>query len=476
VRKAFSALMALMLIAGFVTSVGTPARAKQAGSTGTVISDSSGNPVAEISVNSITDPFEGYDASSGPQRGFRFVMMTVTITNTGDQPYQGYSYGLSLVDQDGFLATPTYVYRTDMSVPDLVTDPIDPGASITGALFYQVLSDADIASVVFQPDYTQFYLLASNGDAPKAGAPVTILGEEGGELGTVTVSDITDPYTEVDPGYGAPRGYHYVAATITFENTSSRPISIDPSAFMLIDDQGFASGASGAYRGDAPEVPDLAYADLAPGDTVTGLITYQVFNDAAPARIIYSSGGTQFVTLAVLNTAANVPSISDIPAGVTATPGAGNAAATPGAGNAEATGEATAIAEETGDCVGVRDWLTRIDDRSAQLDSYDFSVDTVEDLQNVKVDTLTSYVTDLEKMVSDQEADAPPAIAEDLGKAYLDYLNLQLDALNDVIDAKNGGDDLQPIFDDYQTQITDSSTALLDEYSKIADACPASVA
>ena len=54
------------------------------------------------------------------------------------------------------------------------------------------------------------------------------------------------------------------------------------------------------------------------------------------------------MTLAVLDTAADVPAISDIPAG---------AAATPGAGNAEATEEATAIAEETGDCVGVRDWL-----------------------------------------------------------------------------------------------------------------------
>jgi Domain of unknown function (DUF4352) len=471
--KAFSALMALMLVAGFAIGVGSPARAKQAASSGTVISNTSGNPVAEISVDSITDPFEGYDASSGPQRGFRFVMVTVTITNTGDQPYQGYSYGLSLIDQDGFLATPTYVYRTDMSVPDLVTDPIDPGASITGALFYQVLSDAEIASVVFQPDYSQFYLLASNGDVPEAGAPVTILGEEGGEAGSVTVSDITDPYTEVDPGYGAPRGYHYVAATITFENTSSRPISIDPSAFMLVDDQGFASGAAGAYRGDAPEVPDLAYADLAPGDTVTGIVTYQVFNEAAPSRIIYSSGGTQLVTLAVLDTETTVPAISDIPAGAAATPGAGNAGATEVAG---ATEEATAIAEETGDCVGLRDWLTRIDDRSAQLDTFDISVDTVEDLQNADVDTLNSYVDALESMVSEQEGDAPPAIAEDLGNAYVDYLNLQLDALNDVIDAKDAGKDLQPIFDDYQTQLTDSSTALLDEYSKVADACPASVA
>ena len=88
---------------------------------------------------------------------------------------------------------------------------------------------------------------------------------------------------------------------------------------------------------------------------------------------------------------------------------------------------------------------------------------------------LTSYVNYLETMVSDLEADAPPAVAEDLGNAYIDYLNLQLDALNDVIDAKDGGDDLQPIFDQYQTQITGSSTTLLDEYGKVADACPASV-
>jgi len=465
-RKAFSALMALMLVAGFMIGAGTPVGAKQATSAGTVISDASGNPVAKISVDSITDPFEGYDASSGPDRGFRFVMVTVTVTNTGDQPYEGYSYGLSLVDKDGFLATSTYVYRTDTSVPDLATDPIEPGASVTGALFYQVLSDAEIASIVFQPDYTQVYLLASNGDVPKQGAPVTILGEEGGEVGSVTVSDVTDPYTEVDPSYAAPRGYHYVAATITFDNTSSRPVSIDPSAFVLIDDQGFASGPAGAYRGDSPEVPDLAYADLAPGDTVTGIVTYQVFNEADPARIVYSSGGTQFVTLAVFDAAADVPAISDIPAG---------AAATPSAGNGGATEEATAIAEETGDCVGVRDWLTRTDERTAKLDSYDFSIDTADDLEKIDVKTLNSYVNDLETIVSDQEADAPPAAAEDLGSAYLDYLNLQLDALNDVIDAKNGGDDVKPIFDQYQPQIADSSTALLDEYSKVADACPASV-
>jgi len=467
-RKAFTALLALMLIAGFVSQLGSPARARQASSSGTAVLGNSGDPFATVSVDAIADPFEGYDASSAPPRGFRFVMLTVSITNDTDAPIEPSPYAVSVVDQDGFLAQSTYVYRTDTTVPDFPSDAIEPGATETGALFFQVLASSNVAEIVYMPDYRQLYVLASDVAAPDAGAPITILGEEGGELGTVTISDVTDPYEDIDPSYAPPRGYHYVAATVTFENTSSRPISVDPSMFVLVDGDGFAATPSGAYRGDAPEVPDFQYTDVAPGESLTGVVTYEVFNDAAPAQIYYSASGTQLVTLVVFDGAPEAPAIADIPAAAAATPGATT--------DTSATEEASAVAEETGDCVGVHDWLARLDERSSTLDQYDFTIETAADLENVDVDTLNNYLDDLEATVQDQEADTPPAAAQDLSDEYLSYLNLQIDAMNAIIDAKDSGGDLQQVFDEFQSKLTDASTSLFETYSALADDCPASVA
>lgn len=464
-RKAFTALLALMLVAGFVSHIGSTARARQTSSGGTTVLSNSGDPYATVSVDAIADPFEGYDASSPPPRGFRFVMLTVSITNDTDTAIDPYPYAIAVVDQDGFLAQSTYVYRTDTTVPDFPSDAIEPGATATGALFFQVLASSDVAEIVYMPGYSQLYVLASDVAAPASGAPVTILGEEGGELGTVTISDVTDPYKEVDPSYAPPRGYHYVAATITFENTSSRPISVDPSTFVLVDGDGFAATPSGAYRGDAPEVPDFQYTDVAPGESLTGVVTYEVFNDAAPARIYYSAGGTQLVTLVVFDGAPEPSSIADIPAA---------AAATPGASTATATEEASAVVEETGDCVGVNEWFTRLNDRSSALDAYDFSIDTAADLENVDVDTLNNYVDDLDALLKEQKADTPPAAAQDLSDEYISYIELQIDALNAVIDAKDAGDDLQAVFDEWEPQITAAASSLTDTYSALAKACPAS--
>ena len=161
-RKAFTALLALMLVAGFVSQIGSPARAKQASPGGVAVLSNSGDPFATVSVDAIADPFDGYDSSSPPPRGFRYVMLTVSITNETEVPIQPYPYAVSVVDQDGFLAQSTYVYRTDTTVPDFPSDMIEPGATATGALFFQVLASSKLAEIVYEPDYSQLYLLASD--------------------------------------------------------------------------------------------------------------------------------------------------------------------------------------------------------------------------------------------------------------------------------------------------------------------------
>jgi hypothetical protein len=83
----------------------TPAAAGASGpDVGATISvlGTEGTEVATVTVTELTDPFDGYDPNSPPDRGFHFVLLTVTISNTGTRPYEANPSHLSLVDADGF--------------------------------------------------------------------------------------------------------------------------------------------------------------------------------------------------------------------------------------------------------------------------------------------------------------------------------------------------------------------------------------
>ncbi len=47
---------------------------------------SDGAPIGTITITSITDPFQGFDSSSAPQRGYHYALAEVTVTNTSSAP------------------------------------------------------------------------------------------------------------------------------------------------------------------------------------------------------------------------------------------------------------------------------------------------------------------------------------------------------------------------------------------------------
>src|SRR4051812_4086594 len=67
------------------------------------ILNTDGVEVAQITVTSADDPFAAYQAADGPTRGYRFVLLHVSVENTGDANYSFDPHKMVLADSDGFL-------------------------------------------------------------------------------------------------------------------------------------------------------------------------------------------------------------------------------------------------------------------------------------------------------------------------------------------------------------------------------------
>ena len=80
-----------------------------------------GTEVAVITVDDLSDPFEDYDPGSPPERGSHFVLVTMTVENTGSRPLSFDPNAVALQDADGFVYSPSRVFRGDEpDPPDLV--------------------------------------------------------------------------------------------------------------------------------------------------------------------------------------------------------------------------------------------------------------------------------------------------------------------------------------------------------------------
>src|SRR5205823_1760879 len=79
--------------------------------TGTAVSFISveGAEVGKITINKVTDPFTGYRPNSPPARGNRFIVLSVSVANTGANPWQFDPGRIFLQDADGFVTYPSGV-------------------------------------------------------------------------------------------------------------------------------------------------------------------------------------------------------------------------------------------------------------------------------------------------------------------------------------------------------------------------------
>ena len=116
-----------------------------AAGTPVTILNTSGAEAAQVTVNSVTAPFEGYDASSAPPRGSTYVAVDVTVTNTGSSVLSVSPSDFWVIDADGFVLSSTYVTRTDTTVPDYDYIDLNPGDSQHGMLVYQIYEGVPVA-------------------------------------------------------------------------------------------------------------------------------------------------------------------------------------------------------------------------------------------------------------------------------------------------------------------------------------------
>lgn len=120
-----------------------------------------GTEVGKLSVDSITEPFTGYRQNNPPPRGSYFITLTVTVDNTGGQPWSFNPGSISIQDTDGFLLNPTSVDLGDTpAIPALTGQTIDAGASVTGVVGYAAIKGTTPRRIFFSPSGDRLLLLA----------------------------------------------------------------------------------------------------------------------------------------------------------------------------------------------------------------------------------------------------------------------------------------------------------------------------
>jgi hypothetical protein len=124
---------------------------------------SDGKEIAKVTVEDFTDPFEDYDPSSAPERGDRFVSIHVTIDNTGTRSLDYSTSDYLLQDDQGFLYGSTFITRdesTEKKDPDLESDTLAAGDTVSGFLAFEVLTDANLVRLYYSPESSRLITLA----------------------------------------------------------------------------------------------------------------------------------------------------------------------------------------------------------------------------------------------------------------------------------------------------------------------------
>lgn len=137
---------------------------------------------------------------------------------------------------------------------------------------------------------------SSNQADPRVGDAVPYVDENGVELGTASVVEVTDPFTGFDEYSGPDEGERYVAFTITVAGTDGS-LEADPNDFGLQTVDGyFFSPAYVNRKLTTADIPDLDRIEVVPDTERTGTVIFAVAEDAELARLLWQpDSGRLFV-------------------------------------------------------------------------------------------------------------------------------------------------------------------------------------
>jgi hypothetical protein len=288
---------------------------------------------------------------------------------------------------------------------------------VTGTVGFTIPEESTPARVFYQPESSRLVLLADliGAPPPALGETLPVLDSEGG-LGAVTVTEVVDPFEDVDPGTIPPEGSRFVQATLMYENPGDGRFFIEPSGLLLQDGNGDLWSTTYVPRpAETMIVPDLERTQLAPGDRLSGAVTFAVPTGAEPAGLYTSPVSGQLLQLADFAVSAAEPTDE----------------ATPETAASDTTAALSAS------CADLEQWLATTRERIAAAAAMSLDDATLSDLES-----MAEHVEAYAALAEEQLQDVAPPDAEAAGKALVATLSAYGESLDQILTAEEPGKDV----------------------------------
>ena len=287
-----------------VFAMGTPAAAQDEP---VPYLDAEGTQLGAITIRDFADPYTDFDATRPPAEGMRYALLTVTFEAAETQAFPTDPNQIQLQDAGGFLYFPAFVpRRADSPLPDLQGQTLAPFDRVSGVIGYNLPLDAEVVRILYRGDGSRLMAIAEPGSsgASAVGQPRDLTAADGTPLGTITIREMVDPYTDFEPSRPPTEGQRYVLLTTAFEAAEDQALYADPRLIYLVDDLGIFYRPSPLPRPAGALLQDLDIQPLSPGDRVSGVLGYQIPADAVVESIAYGSESNRFIPVADLGATA----------------------------------------------------------------------------------------------------------------------------------------------------------------------------
>ena len=442
-----------LLISGFPLGSASPVAAQDEG-VAVPVTDEEGADVGSITVSEVIDPFTDFDPAYPPEEGGRYVAVNVAFDADAGNRFEISPYTIVLQDDAGFLWNQASLpLPDDALIPELSSQTLGPGSRVTGVVGFVVPEGRTPARVLYQPESSRLIPLLNltSEEPPALGEAVSIVDSEGGS-GSVTVSEVVDPFEDVDPSQTPPEGGRFVMVTLVYENTSDDRFFVEPYGLLLRDEDGNLWNATSVTRLEETElVPDLTSAQLAPGDRLSGAVVFVVPEGTGLVGIYTSPVGGQLLQLADLESGSDTGTAAILDAAADESEG------TPAASTA------------TGACADLEQWLAGARERIQRAGEMSLEDATLEDL-----DSLAEHVDEYAAMAEAQLAEQAPPEAEAAAKALAATLQAYSDSIDQILTANDPGKDVALELTEGMNTFNDAGSRLNDieaELNTIAEEC-----
>ncbi len=263
--------------------------------------DPEGTELGAITIREIADPYAEFEPTRPPAEGQRYALLTVTFEAAEDQTFPTDPRLIQLQDSAGYLHFPGSVPRpADATLPELQSQVLAPFDRVSGVVGYVLPAEADIVRILYRGDGSRLMPIAAPGatGAVAIAEAQTLADAEGTPLGSITVREMADPYTDFEPTRPPAEGQRYVLLTAVFEAAEDQALYADPRAIYVVDRNGTVYRPAQVPRPAGELLQNLELQPLSPADRISGVVGYQVPADAVLDSIVYESETNRFVPIA----------------------------------------------------------------------------------------------------------------------------------------------------------------------------------